>query len=650
MSSWGLPWTLSAETAMFLRLGLAASLLLLACRLARRRQAGIAWEKRLLQTTAALLCLAVGLEWFGAVEALRQQGAAWWLRRLYRPVPAGKPPAPTVSDGLPPAAQAARTPPRAAFSAEQTSGVFPPKKPVPRSRKSTSRLRKAAASPTTEHERVTWPETGVSAGVAAPRSAGTSASQKRRAAASAAYWNRALLVLWLGGTAALILWQLAASVYWLLRHRGRCRFVPPDDPLADVLREAGRKLGLNRLPSVRIVPWTESPMLAGVWRPRLLLPEAFSRLWSPAQQRAVLAHELAHLAHRDQLWQVPVRLAVALLWWHPGTWRLLRRWRWCAELAADDAAARFFRTGVPLAEALLVAAKQMTRPSRWPGWRSSLAFRSPLGNRIHRLLQEDARTQAHAKQPSRWSVCACAALGLLLTMAPAAVIAASPPPWTGEPAMRTAPWWRRPTIVVALLGLTSVSSPAQDSPRGAPPPKAPQGAEARQERPPHPPGRIPGRPFRPERVRQVHHGLSPEERLERLVRIAEELQRLGLPEEAEHMRRRAEEFKMELEHRRHFRGPEHAGPARPHRPRVIRRPEFRPAAPPHPPAEIVEELVEAVHQLKQALHETRRELERSRRHFQHELTETRRHLERVTERLERLERLRDQEEERPEEE
>lgn len=632
MNPWGLSWTLSLEAALLVRTALGASLVLLGCYLACRLPGEAVWKKRLLQAAALLLCLLVLAEWLGVVEAVGQQGFGFFAARPPETRTAASPPAepdrpvPVLPSG--PAIQSPAVPP------PQTTPETPLPSPVPRDLEPLPARTASAGGDS-------WVPHGE--------------EQKKNASAwalpGAGFWLR----MWMCGTGVLLLGQLAVAAYWHLRRR-RWRHVEPQEPLWMQVQEAARELGLRRLPAVVVVPGSETPMLGGNWPPVLMLPEAFPRLWSPAQQRAVLAHELAHLLHRDPFWLALVRFATALLWWHPGMWLLQRRWRWWAELAADDAAARLPQAGFHLAEALLAAARQLVGSPSGPGWRGTVAFRSPLGNRIERLLQENI-SSGSTRQPPRWRTWICLGLGLVLALAPAAVISASDPFFTGEPAMRTAPWWRRSAVMLALLGLSAVPASAQDEPRSEPRPDAFQLLEPEREGPPRPHHPEADRPHQPHRVR--HHGpprderprlFSPQERLERLLRIAEELHRLGLREEAEHMRRRAEELKEELErrreeHRERFRRPGPPGDRPPFRPHAIRRPEFRPG----PPSEVVEELMRVVRELREALHQTRRELEQSQRHFQRELEETRRHLERVTERLERLERLRDEDEDEKDE-
>jgi beta-lactamase regulating signal transducer with metallopeptidase domain len=79
------------------------------------------------------------------------------------------------------------------------------------------------------------------------------------------------------------------------------------------------------------------PMTFGTRAPAIVLP-ASADDWSDDRRRAVLLHELAHVARRDCLVQRGTALACALYWPHPGVWWAARRLRVERELAGDDRA------------------------------------------------------------------------------------------------------------------------------------------------------------------------------------------------------------------------------------------------------------------------------------------------------------------------
>lgn len=76
----------------------------------------------------------------------------------------------------------------------------------------------------------------------------------------------------------------------------------------------------------------------GWWRPLILLPSEW-RSWSEAEVRTVLAHELAHVRHRDYLIGLLTCLCGAIYFYHPLVHWLSARLRQSQEVAADALAA-----------------------------------------------------------------------------------------------------------------------------------------------------------------------------------------------------------------------------------------------------------------------------------------------------------------------
>ena len=80
------------------------------------------------------------------------------------------------------------------------------------------------------------------------------------------------------------------------------------------------RLGMRRRVRIRSSDRLVTPVALGIFRPAVVLPLTFADDFDCRQQDVILAHELAHLAARDPLWQLLADVAAAVLWWHPLAW------------------------------------------------------------------------------------------------------------------------------------------------------------------------------------------------------------------------------------------------------------------------------------------------------------------------------------------
>ena len=114
---------------------------------------------------------------------------------------------------------------------------------------------------------------------------------------------------------------------------GRPLDVPSWTELLDALRS---KLGVAREVQLRVHGKGRMPLVWGWRRPIILLPVECVG-WTADRRRAVLAHELAHVARGDVPALFLSHLTSALHWFNPLVWILKRRLAVERELACDDA-------------------------------------------------------------------------------------------------------------------------------------------------------------------------------------------------------------------------------------------------------------------------------------------------------------------------
>ena len=129
--------------------------------------------------------------------------------------------------------------------------------------------------------------------------------------------------------------------------------------------DSARKL-LNRLTSrstVRFEPrLTRSDRLlspVAIASIEMCLPHDFESRFSPAEQRAVLAHELAHIQRLDPIWRLASEFASSLFFFQPLLLVAAKRLRVESEFLADEFALRRTGDAPALARSLLTAASAL---------------------------------------------------------------------------------------------------------------------------------------------------------------------------------------------------------------------------------------------------------------------------------------------------
>jgi beta-lactamase regulating signal transducer with metallopeptidase domain len=142
-----------------------------------------------------------------------------------------------------------------------------------------------------------------------------------------------LYALYAGGV--LILLVRLGRAPFVLRRLTRTSRDVTDPAWLRLLDEAARQADVGRPVRLLQSAGEVMPMTYGTRRPVLVL-SASADAWTDDRRRAVLLHELAHVARRDCFVQKLASLACALYWPHPGVWWAARRLRTERELACDD--------------------------------------------------------------------------------------------------------------------------------------------------------------------------------------------------------------------------------------------------------------------------------------------------------------------------
>jgi TonB family protein len=194
-----------------------------------------------------------------------------------------------------------------------------------------------------------------------------------------------LLALYLTGAIFLLARVLAGT--YLTARINRSAHPVDDQSLLNEVDRLSSVLQLRRRPRVRQHSSVHVPFVCGLLRPSLLLPETWES-WDAEVRRAVLTHELSHIARRD-LWTMRVAsMYRAITWINPISWWLSRRIETLADRASDEAV---LASGVePTAYAELLV-RFLDEAQRAPGranWQLAMARRGELEatKRIGRVL------------------------------------------------------------------------------------------------------------------------------------------------------------------------------------------------------------------------------------------------------------------------
>jgi beta-lactamase regulating signal transducer with metallopeptidase domain len=216
-------------------------------------------------------------------------------------------------------------------------------------------------------------------------------------------------LLWAFGTLACLLRLAAGRV--ALRRIAR-RAVPADAEWSALLADEAARADVRAPVRLLVDAGVAAPATWGVRHPVVVLP-AGADAWPESRRRAVLRHELAHVARRDALVQGVAGVTCALYWFHPGVWLAARRLVAERERACDD---RVLVSGARPADyaAELLDVARLARASGLPSLVTvSMARRTELEGRLLDVL-DPRRARG---RPSRAAGLAGAVLAGVLVVA-----------------------------------------------------------------------------------------------------------------------------------------------------------------------------------------------------------------------------------------
>jgi beta-lactamase regulating signal transducer with metallopeptidase domain len=208
------------------------------------------------------------------------------------------------------------------------------------------------------------------------------------------------------------------------------RLVRSAETIADVgairvlIRQA-RAAGVVSAPRLAESDLVSVPVALGVFRPVIIVPSYWHK-WDEPTLRAVIAHEMSHVARHDALTQRLALIHRAIFWFSPLAWWLDRALADAAEGASDEAALVAGADQAFYAETLLgffEALSQDTRRVYWQG--VSMAAPGQADRRVDRILNWKGAVSMRIRKSL--------AVGLALIGVPAILFAAAARPTTQAP-------------------------------------------------------------------------------------------------------------------------------------------------------------------------------------------------------------------------
>jgi beta-lactamase regulating signal transducer with metallopeptidase domain len=230
----------------------------------------------------------------------------------------------------------------------------------------------------------------------------------------ATYWVEEnypfVVAVWLVGFAFFLLRIL--SGLWQIRRLRTQQIAPLPAPWPAKTAALRQRMGSARAVGLFESALVRTPLTIGWLKPVILLPLGLVNRLSPAEVEAVLAHELAHIARRDWIFNLLQAFIESLFYYHPAVWWMSKVVRRERENCCDDTA--LAATGNPLAFArALVQVQELATPAApalalaWSGKR-----RRPLLERVRRILNQPQQ-KSHIMEKSVATVILLALLALV---------------------------------------------------------------------------------------------------------------------------------------------------------------------------------------------------------------------------------------------
>lgn len=146
-----------------------------------------------------------------------------------------------------------------------------------------------------------------------------------------------LPIIWLAGAGICLLYFLIGYLSFWAGCRKSLRPVTDIALRRQVMRLEKQLTGKAAIP-VYYSRAAKSPMLAGIFSPRLIFPAALAeeKEWEGWELELITAHELCHYTHKDLWLKLLMTLVWCVNWFNPFVWMMKKQFFYELELACDE--------------------------------------------------------------------------------------------------------------------------------------------------------------------------------------------------------------------------------------------------------------------------------------------------------------------------
>ncbi len=203
---------------------------------------------------------------------------------------------------------------------------------------------------------------------------------------------------WMLGVALFGMWAVLSRIrLWRIISAAK----PPSSEMAAVYAAVADQLDLKRPPPLLVTDALESPALAGLLRPAVLIPRWLAQRQCDAELTWSLRHELTHWKLADPLLSAVREVVETLFFFHPAVWWAGRKLETAVEIACDRTMVAGEKESADYAERLYQMLTHIRHRRGALATGGLFATRTQIGQRIAALLRTSPGSVATL---SAWSL------------------------------------------------------------------------------------------------------------------------------------------------------------------------------------------------------------------------------------------------------